>query len=278
MTRRVVVLPNNGKLLVSTDVHGNFEDFSRLRQHFFAARENGPVFWAILGDIVHAPCPSAKLRDPRLYDYEDGSVEIVEAISELVVEFPDEVFFVLGNHDWAHVGGPRTRKFYPDEVAFLESKMSLRERNQMKSLFNEALLGIVTPCGAFLSHGVPGVVLESVEELNGIDFAMGPHNERQKEILFSVLTSYGQPEQEARAFLDSVSSAGARQNFVIHGHDRDEVGFFLDGETAFCPVIFGAPRDNKRYLVLDLSAEYLNPASLREDLEILRLYGPETRN
>ena len=32
---------------------------------------------------------------------------------------PEQVLFVLGNHDYAHLGGPRTRKFHDDEAAFL---------------------------------------------------------------------------------------------------------------------------------------------------------------
>ena len=42
--------------------------------------------------------------------------------------------------------------------------------------------------------------------------------------------------------------------------------------TEICPVIFGAPRANKRFLLLNLAAHYSGVDALREGVEILRLY------
>ena len=63
---------------------------------------------------------------------------------------------------------------------------------------------------------------------------------------------------------------------VIHGHDRDTAGFFHEGETQLCPVLFGAPRAEKRYVRLDLAARYESALAIRDGEEILRLYpaGP----
>jgi hypothetical protein len=61
---------------------------------------------------------------------------------------------------------------------------------------------------------------------------------------------------------------------VVHGHDRDERGFFHEGSHQVCPVIFGAAHPNKRYLRLDLGARYEIAAEIREDFEILRLHEP----
>ena len=60
---------------------------------------------------------------------------------------------------------------------------------------------------------------------------------------------------------------------VIHGHDRDEAGFFVEGGNQLCPVLFGAPRGARRYLRLDLAASYRGPADLREGAEILHLHA-----
>jgi hypothetical protein len=62
---------------------------------------------------------------------------------------------------------------------------------------------------------------------------------------------------------------------VAHGHDRDEAGSFTEGGNQVCPVLFGAPRGNKRYLRLDLAAAYRRVEELREGEEVRRLYGPE---
>ncbi len=59
---------------------------------------------------------------------------------------------------------------------------------------------------------------------------------------------------------------------MIHGHDRDEEGWFTEGGNQLCPVLFGAPRQNKRFVVLDLSGHYRGIADIRDGVEILRLY------
>ena len=273
--KRHVVLPNHGVLFVSTDVHGNGDDFRQMRRVFEAQiAEDSDTYWAILGDAVHGPSRSARQRNPALYDYDDESIGIVQEIVELQAAYPERVLFVLGNHDWAHVGGPLTRKFFPDEAENLERDLSLSQKTMLHGLFNDALLCIITPCGAFLSHGVPGVQLESMEEIDQIaDFHFAAHNPRHMQILSSMLTSYGQPEPVIRAFLETVSDLGVEQRFVIHGHDRDETGFFTDGDWALCPVIFGAARQNKRYVRLDLSASYTSAQALTQGHQILRLFG-----
>ena len=60
---------------------------------------------------------------------------------------------------------------------------------------------------------------------------------------------------------------------VIHGHDRDEEGVFVEGGNQLCPVLFGARHENKRYGLLELSKPYGGVEGLREGHEIRRLYG-----
>lgn len=274
MTRRHHVLPNEGTLLVSTDLHGNLNDFTQLRNVFLQLRDSAPTHWVILGDLVHGPNAAAREREPLLYDYPDESFEIVTRVADLMEEFPDEVHLVLGNHDWAHVGGPATRKFYGDEAKALEDRLTAQERDRLKEVFQQALLCVQAPCGVFLSHGVPDFDYP-LEKLNGIEFSDTTRSEEVRHVLVSTLTSYGQPEEATQAFLKRVSAPGLPQNFVIHGHDRDPEGYFSDGPTAFCPVIFGAPNPNKRYLLLDLASSYASSSSLRDGVEIRRLWEAE---
>jgi hypothetical protein len=222
--RRHLVLPSYGVALVSTDLHGNRDDFRALERAFAAL---GPdAHWVIPGDVVHAPDAASRAAAPALYDYDDGSMAIVDGVLAQQRAAPGRVHFVLGNHDHGHVGGPHPRKFHGDEVEALEATLTAAELGRMRALFTEALLAVVAPCGAMLA---------SVSRHGGWDLRV-----------------------------------------VIHGHDRDEAGFFYEGTTQLCPVIFGAPRAEKRYVVLDLGARYEAAASLRDGAEIRRLHvgGP----
>lgn len=269
MARRHLILPDQGTLLVNTDVHGNGEDFDRMVEIFESAQDN--PHWVILGDIVHAPDEGARMRRPELYDYDDRSGEIATKILALQRKHPERVHFVIGNHDWAHVGGPTVGKFWEDEAAHLESTLDDRAITDLHQLFRQALLCVVAPCGGFLSHASPGALFE-LSELDAIDLG-GEMDPRQRLLVIELTNFYGQREAVSRSFLEHVSEqTGLDIRFVVHGHDRDESGYFTHEETQVCPVIFGALRENRRYLRLDLSAKYDSVDALREGHEVLRLW------
>jgi hypothetical protein len=270
---RVLFLPSKGKLLVNTDLHGNGDDFRRLRGLFLDLTSREPqTHWVILGDIVHGPNAQIRAYKPTLYDYEDESWPIAQGIVELRRRFPGRVHYVLGNHDYAHIGGPITSKFYPDEAAHLEAGLAEDQRAELHRLFREALLAVVAPCGLFLTHGSPSDTLRRLEDLNDIPLPPDPADVYGETVVTSFLTCYGQRGEVAQRLLQTVSRSGPQVCLVVHGHDKDEKGYFTEGGNQLCPVIFGAPRANKRYLVFDLAACYRSLADVREGQEIRRLH------
>ncbi len=272
--RRHLVLPSRGTLIVSTDVHGNGGDLRAVRDHFLAALAvDGDAHWVILGDVVHAPDDRARAEEPALYDYPDESGAIVEEILRVQALHPGRVHFVLGNHDYGHVGGHRTQKFHRDEVAHLESTLDAPARAALKTLFGAALLAVVAPCGALLAHGSPDETLASLDDLDAITLPPAADAGYHQRVLRSLLTCYGQQGEVTARVLAKLSPPGVALTVVIHGHDRDEVGWFTEGGNQLCPVIFGAPRSQKRYVRLDLAARYPDVSALREGHEILRVYG-----
>ena len=228
-----------------------------------------------LGDVVHGPDGEARRAQPDLYDFEDESWTIVEGLSQLIAARPDRVHFVIGNHDYGHIGGPRTNKFYPDEVAQLEATLDDDQRRRLHDFLRAALLGVVAPCGALLCHGSPDDLLVSLEDLDRIALPPARDDPLGPAILRSWLNAYGQRREVTARLLATVSrGAGAPIAIVIHGHDRAREGWFVESGNQLCPVIFGAERENKRYVLLDLAAQYPDVTSLRNGVEIRRLYGP----
>jgi len=252
-------------LLVIGDLHGNAEDFRRIEELFLnERRRSSQTHLLLLGDLVHAPDREARRKNPALYDYDDGSLEIVRGVASLQRRFPDRLHLLLGNHDHGHIGGPRTSKFHLDEVTHLEMRLDAAQIEAVQQLFVGALLLVAAPCGAIFSHGSPD---DSLAELSQLD--QSPAHPA----LRSILGAYGQqPEITARMLQQLSRSSGLDLTLVIHGHDRDEEGYFVESDNQLCPVAFGAPRQNKRYLKLDLAARYASAAALRVGKEILRLY------
>ena len=87
-----------------------------------------------------------------------------------------------------------------------------------------------------------------------------------------MLWSYGQAPDEMSALLARLSAEGTPLSFVLHGHDKDEGGIFWEGTNQVCPVLFGARREERRCLVLDLEARYGDATALREGHEIFRVH------
>ena len=89
---------------MSTDLHGNGEDFRRLEDIFVRELDRDPqAQWLILGDIVHGPDFKTAHEIPELYGYWDESAWIIQRILQLKSAYPTQVHLVLGNHDYAHI-------------------------------------------------------------------------------------------------------------------------------------------------------------------------------
>lgn len=229
------------------------------------------TFWVLLGDLVHGPDDDSRERFPELYGYEDRSAELALEVRDLCLANPDRVLFVLGNHDYAHLGGPVTRKFHRDEPAHLEAEMSAEDRDRMRAFFADALLLVTTPCGVSLAHGAPAACIHTPSDLD--DIALPCRADWERSMVLALTTAYGQSSDVTRRFLAAASREGLEQRLVIHGHDRDDEGWFVEGDNQACPVIFGALREHKRYVLLDLEARYESVHSLREGHEVRRLWG-----
>lgn len=278
--RRHIALPAHGQVLVSTDVHGDGHAFRALEARWRSARASVPqTHWVILGDIVHGPSPEFRRRQPELYDYQDESAWIGERVIALQDEAPDLVHFVLGNHDYAHIGGPRTRKFYQDEAETLEAQLRPPARERLRALFERAALAVSTPCGVLMTHGAPNEALRDLSVLEELE-SFPPTAPLLEEILDGVLFAYGQSGDVIDAVCAACSAAPGYPHdrplrVVVHGHDRDEEGWFTEAHNQFVPVIFGAPRQNQRHLMLDLTAYYRDVSDIRDGLELQRLFPTE---
>src|SRR5690606_6925215 len=210
-------------------------------------------------------------RDPERFGYQDESPWLVEAVIELREQLPDNVHLLLGNHDHGHIGGPHTSKFHADEVVALEQRMSDEAIARMRALFGQALLAVAAPCGLLLCHGSPDEQLDSLATLAVIDPCDEPDLARRS-ILRSLLTSYGQRGETTATLLRQLSSPGLELNVVVHGHDVDLGGWYVEHGNQACPVLFGAAPRQRRYLLVDLGRRYQRAEDLREGVEVLRLY------
>jgi hypothetical protein len=273
----VTVASTSGPVLVSADLHGNLADFERLRDLFLAsdARGEAPV-WISVGDWVHGPEDEVARRDvvdrfgKPLYAYRDETPAILEGLFALMDRFGDRVLSICGNHEHAHIGGRRTRKFHSDEAAHLEARLSRAAVAELRRRFAAWPVVIrIAACGVALTHGAPIPASVAEFERTRFDPAAGADND----VLSSAMVRYGFCHGEDVELLARLSEPGCELAVLIHGHDREEDGFAPSGSAAMLLCTsFGARHARKSYLWLDRAQRYPSVAALRDGIELRRLW------
>jgi hypothetical protein len=273
----VTVASTRGAVLVSADLHGNLADFERLRDLFLASDARGEQpMWISVGDWVHGPPDEAARCDVLdrfgvpLYAYRDETPVILEQLFALMDRFGDRVISICGNHEHAHIGGRRTRKFHSDEAAHLEARLSPVAVAELRRRFAAWPVVIrIAACGVALTHGAP--IPASVADFERARFRTtdGVLNAA----LRSTMMRYGFYRGEDVELLARLSEPGCELGVLVHGHDRDEEGFSPSGSAALLLCTsFGARRARKSYLWLDRSQRYSSLAALRDGIELRRLW------
>ncbi len=277
--KKVVRLPREGILLVSTDLQGNWADYCALKELYAAEKSQGndPIL-LFCGDMVHGP--SDELAQPGTWPdflgtlYQDRSVEIVLDFIEFAKK--ERAVALLGNHEHAHVGGPVVSKFHADEAAVLNQKLGEHCEDVCAFLSGFPLIA-VTECGGTFCHGAPRRTEPDIESFEALDYRgfdeANITNIHEHTTLGALLWSrYATPEQ-ARAFLDATSPRKGTAGFVAYGHDVVRDGYERIGDEQLClSTSFGLEDQNKHYLRLDLSSRYESVHDLRLGHELLRLY------
>lgn len=268
---RILRLPAQGRLLVSTDIQGNLKDFHRVARLFEEA--GGDTWLLFTGDLVHGPDPETELRWPEHLGtpYSDGSPEVVRAFLALQERFPGRVHCLLGNHEHAHIGGPAVSKFYLDEGLALEQRMGA-EASVLRQTFSTFPLVAVAPNGLVFTHAAPGAAIDRPEELEAVRLGGYEHMPARVFMTVPVLgpllwCRWAPPDRSSR-FLRAL---GGR--VCVYGHDVVREGYCREAPDQLCvSTSFGLLDSRKVYVDIDLSREYSSSSDLVEGRELRHLW------
>ena len=90
----VVELPAGMIPIIVGDLHAQIDNLLKIlsESSFLAGLERGEAALILLGDVIHP-------EDEGELEYMDSSILIMDLIFKLKLRFPEQVFFVVGNHD-----------------------------------------------------------------------------------------------------------------------------------------------------------------------------------
>ncbi len=150
---RIAEIRGPGRLFVASDLHGNLEDFRRMVELFEGEEDSALLF---LGDLFHGPgCTLEEWRAEHMTMgdwYPDRSTRLLREYLELIDRYPNRVVSIMGNHEHAHIGGPRVAKFYFDEAAAMESLLTDDYIAALRKMIIDMPLIATTDCGIVATH------------------------------------------------------------------------------------------------------------------------------
>lgn len=280
----VARLPSAGVLIAATDLQGNLRDYRALKEVYEDEEEQGnEPFLLLCGDLVHGPGPG--LADPRAWPEHLGT-HYLDRSAELVIDFEEwsqdrRAIAIMGNHEHAHIGGPRVSKFHFDEAAVLDASLGTHKARIHDFMRSWPLIA-VSAAGAVFTHGAPKLTepdLEAFEKLryDGFD-EIGLNDMYSSGTVGALLWARGATPDDARALLAATTLDDEPAAFVGFGHDVVPEGYEKVGAEQICfSTSFGLFDPDKVYLRLDLSNRYESVNDLRDGVEIRPLYPDAKR-
>ncbi len=90
----LLILPDDQTPIIIGDLHAQVDNLIKIlsENSFLDALENGKAYLLILGDSVHSEVDGEM-------DRFDASLLILDLICKLILRFPEQVFYIRGNHD-----------------------------------------------------------------------------------------------------------------------------------------------------------------------------------
>ncbi len=152
----VIVLPNYGQVVMTGDLHGYKPNLQKLKR--FASLKRSPQRHVVLHEILHV-----NSFDVSGSHGGDDSCQLLLSALKWKIDYPEQVHFMLGNHDLAQItnreiskaGGPSIAMFNEGVYQSFgsDADMVLEAINRLLLAFP---LAARCPNRIWLSHSLPG--------------------------------------------------------------------------------------------------------------------------
>jgi 3',5'-cyclic AMP phosphodiesterase CpdA len=162
----VVCLPDDCTVTVAGDLHGNRQALAKILSSTPLTGDSPDSL--ILQEIIHGPI------DPGTRT--DRSIEVLLRAARARVSHPEQVAFLMGNHDVAELtgneisrGGQPSCKTFREGLAFAFPEAQEEIREALEAFLLSLPLAARCPNGVFMSHSLPSAELagEALERCLG---------------------------------------------------------------------------------------------------------------
>ena len=251
----VVCLDSPDHVIVTGDLHGNRAALAKIVP--YASLAGNADRRLVLQELVHGPV------DPRTG--QDRSAEVLLRAARLKVASPEQVFFLIGNHDIAQLTGNEILKdgrsfcrSFDEGVDYCFEGQALEVRDAIREFLESLPLAVRCANKAFLCHSLPAPNREDIAGVEIFDRPYRPEDMRRGGPLYEWTWGRGHtPEQ-----LDALAERLDVELFVL-GHQPCETGYRLVGDR--CVLL---STDHQHGCILEFAGDV--PFAADEAIERIR--------
>jgi hypothetical protein len=230
----VIHLADATEVLVAGDLHGNLENFKQVLDRAALAQQPGRHL--ILQEVIHGP-----FRYPA---GGDKSHQLLDLVAALKCQYPQQVHFLLGNHELAQWTGQRIAKADVDYNDLFREGVATAYQTHADAVYgiyldllSAAPLAVRTANRIYACHSIPGAkrleafdpaVLEK-DDLADADLRLGGS-------VHALVWGRDHSKPTAAAFLQKVDA-----DLLITGHIPCEQGFDVPNPRQLILDAAGAP-------------------------------------
>jgi hypothetical protein len=241
----VVVLPAAGDLVITGDIHGHRRNFERIIA--FSNLEKNTDRHLILQEIIHG----------GQEDTQGGclSFEVLAEAVELKLKFPNQVHFILANHDTAFISNSDVMKGGKEMNASMRAALKRKYGNNMKLvesaierfLFSQPL-AIKTENKIWVSHSLP-----ADRNVDKFDFTIFDRRLKVSDIVrpnsaYLLTWGRGQSEESLKFFAGKLGV-----DLFVLGHQVQEMGWSSNNKNL---IIIDSQHNHGHLMRVELNAEY----------------------
>lgn len=234
--------PNYGQLVMTGDLHGHRRNFERLKR--FCNLENSAARHVILHELIHEEIPT-------LHGKDTSHELLIEAV-KWKCEFPDQIHFLLSNHELAQLTRHEISKNGRIvTVTFEESVRDAygRDADEVLAGLDELVrsypLAGRTPNRVFVSHSLPG--MRELPTFDATVLSRIPDDQDLHDGGSAHALVWGR--YQSAAALETLSEL-LDADFFICGHQPQETGYEILHDRM---VILASDHNHGAFLTLDLS-------------------------
>ena len=241
----LVVLPEEGDLVVAGDIHGHRRNFERIVS--YADLKENPDRHLVLQEIIHG--------GPE--DEKGGclSFDLLADVARLKIEFSDRVHLILANHDTAFITNSEVMKNGKEMNAAMRLAMRRRFGDKTKDvesaierfLFSQSL-AVKCPNGIWISHSLP-----SDRMIKKFDFSIFDRHLKISDIVrpnSAYLLTWGRrhSKETIKMFAEKLGV-----DFFVLGHQVQESGWTSNNENM---LVIDSQHNHGYLLHIDLRSRY----------------------